>query len=161
MGEFTLPTEVESLAKQPGTCLVPECQRTASRASGRRFCFFHDPSISDDEKLAARRLGGRRGAMTPAEAACLFGEVDLSSPESRNAARQRLMELRSVGRLTGALYRDLLAGLDAVTKDEDLRQRRAQQQPAKSVTVELVRFGDGQQEPGPSVMSLPGTESSP
>ena len=83
------------------------------------------------------QLGGRRGQMTPAEASQLFNQLDPSSSESRTAFRLRLMELLSVGRLTGSMYRDLLAGLDGMTKDE---ARSPKVQPAITYNVVTADF---------------------
>jgi len=74
--------------------------------------------------------------MTPAEASRLFDMLEPSSAESRTTFRLKLMELLSVGRLTGSMYRDLLAGLDGMGKD----QAKAVAPPPTPLVVEVQRF---------------------
>jgi len=141
-GEFSAPSSASNLAQQPGSgrpgarCQCG-CGRHASRRSGYRWYHGHDPAVPDEEKRAALQLGGRRGQMAPAEASRLFEQLDPHSAESRTAFRLRLMELLSIGRLTGSKYRDLLAGLDGMGKD----QAKGQAPLAPPVIVEVQRFG--------------------
>src|SRR6266508_1521966 len=124
IGEAGMPSSPDLLAQQPGSgrpgarCECG-CGRHASRRSGYRWYHGHDPAVPQEEKRAALALGGRRGQMTPAEAGRLFDQLDPTSAESRTAFRLRLMELLSVGRLTGSMYRDLLAGLDGMGRDRE------------------------------------------
>jgi hypothetical protein len=74
--------------------------------------------------------------MTPAEASQLFNQLEPTSAESRTTFRLRLMELLSVGRLTGSMYRDLLAGLDGMGKD----QAKIPPAQAAPVVVEIMKF---------------------
>jgi hypothetical protein len=82
--------------------------------------------------------------MTPSEASRLFDTLEPSSAESRTAFRLKLMELLSVGRLTGSMYRDLLAGLDGMAKD----QAKAPAAPAAPLVVEIQKFGGNGMETG-------------
>jgi hypothetical protein len=142
-GEFDSSPPVSTLAKQPGTCLVPGCSRTPTRSSGRRHCFFHDPAVPADEKLSARQLGGRRGALTASEVVRLLDGASLESQEGRVQLRDRLVRLRLAGQIGTGVFRDVLAAVDSATKDRD----QAKPAPAPLV-VEVSRFSsDGQQEP--------------
>jgi hypothetical protein len=140
-GEVGAPVSTPPLGQQPGSgrpgarCECG-CGRHASRRSGYRWYHGHDPAVPLEEKRAALQLGGRRGAMSPAEASQLFESLEPTNAESRTAFRLRLMELLSVGRLTGSMYRDLLAGLDGMTKD----QVKGQAPPAAPLVVEVQRF---------------------
>jgi hypothetical protein len=120
------------------------CGGQATKASGYRWAYVHDPGVPEAERLAARQLGGRRGQMTPAEASRLFDQLEPTSAESRTTFRLKLMELLSVGKLTGSMYRDLLAGLDGMGKD----QAKVQAPPAAPLVVELQRFApNGTEQP--------------
>lgn len=81
--------------------------------------------------------------MTPAEAASLFDQLEPGSAESRTAFRLKLMELLSVGRLTGSMYRDLLAGLDGMGKD----QAKAGPPTPPALVVEIPKYHGNGQEP--------------
>src|SRR6266508_4478197 len=123
-GESNMSHSPDLLGQQPvpgrpGARCECGCGRYASRRSGYRWYHGHDPAVDAEEKLAALQLGGRRGQMSPADAARLFDQLDPTSAESRTAFRLRLMELLSVGRLTGSMYRDLLAGLDGMGRDRE------------------------------------------
>jgi len=120
----------------PGALCESGCGRPATKQSGYRWAWHCDPAVSAQEKKQAMQLGGRRGQMTPAEASRLFDQLEPSSAESRTAFRLKLMELLSVGRLTGSMYRDLLAGLDGMGKD----QAKAPAPPAVPLVVEVQRF---------------------
>lgn len=122
-GERDASASTPSLGGQPtprlpGALCESGCGRPATKQSGYRWAWHCDPAVDAKEKKQALQLGGRRGQMTPAEASQLFNQLDPNSAESRTAFRLRLMELLSVGRLTGSMYRDLLAGLDGMTKDQ-------------------------------------------
>lgn len=120
------------------------CGRPATKGSAGRWCFWDDPAVEASTKLQARQLGGRRGQMTPAEAAQLFDQLEPASAESRTAFRLKLMALLSVGRLTGSMYRDLLAGLDSLGKDQE---RTPKGKPAPTLVVEIQKYGGNGQEP--------------
>ena len=139
---MTGDANVSTSPELPGNQLAPRlcqcgCGRQATKASDYCWSYWCDPGVSAEAKLAARRLGGRRGQMTPAEAAKLFAQLEPGSAESRTNFRLRLMELHAVGRLTGSMYRDLLAGLDGMGKD----QAKAPPPPATPLVVEVARFG--------------------
>lgn len=138
-GKSAAPISAPNLGNQlaPRLC-TGSCGRPATKASGYKWCYWCDPAIPNEEKQAARQLGGRRGQMAPAEVARLFDQLDPNSAESRTALRVRLMELLSVGRLTGSMYRDLLAGLDGMGKD----QERTPKSMPRSVLVEVQKFGE-------------------
>jgi hypothetical protein len=125
-----------SLIKQPIACQSPGCSRNATKANGYVWCYWCDPSVPEAEKAAARQLGGRRGQMTASEAAKLFEGLDLANAESRAGFRLRLMEQLMAGKLTSSRYRDLLAGLEAQSKD----QAKGQAPPAAPLVVEVQRF---------------------
>lgn len=112
------------------------CGRVATKASGRVWCYWCDPSTSQEEKLAARQLGGRRGLMGPAEAAVLLEGADIATPEGRNALRLRLAQVRASGVLGSAMMRDLLAVVDGAAKD----QPKAVMSPRAPLVVEVQRF---------------------
>lgn len=140
--------DVSPTPSAPGNELTPRlcacgCGRQATKASGYTWAYWCDPAVSAETKLQARQLGGRRGQMTPAEAIRLFDQLEPSSAESRTTFRLKLMELLSVGRLTGSMYRDLLAGLEGMSKDHERQGKPAA--PGR-VVVEVQRFaGNGQQ----------------
>jgi hypothetical protein len=140
MGELGPPVQARSLYRHPIRCQSPGCFRNATKASDFRWCYWCDPSIPEETKKSAQRLGGRRGQMTPAEASRLFEGLDPTSAESRTAFRVQLMELLALGRLTSSMYRDMLAGLDGMGKDRD----QAKAAGPAAVVVELQRF-DGQE----------------
>lgn len=121
----------------PGALCESGCGRPATKGSGYRWAWHCDPAVDAKEKKQALQLGGRRGQMTPAEASQLFNQLEPASAESRTTFRLRLMELLAVGRLTGSMYRDLLAGLDGMGKD----QAKAPAAPAAPLVVEIQKFG--------------------
>jgi hypothetical protein len=94
------------------------CGRPATTGSGGKWCYWDDPAIEASAKLAARQVGGRRGQLTPAEAARLFDALEPGSAESRNACRLELMKRRATGKLSSGMFRDLLSALDGMSKDQ-------------------------------------------
>jgi hypothetical protein len=148
-GERDVSTSPETQGREPtsglpGALCACGCGVRATKASGYRWGYHHDPAIPAQEKKQALQLGGRRGQMTPSDASRLFDTLEPASAESRTAFRRRLMELLAVGRLTGSMYRDLLAGLDGMTKD----QAKAPAAPAAPLVVEIQKFGGNGMETG-------------
>lgn len=140
-GEVGAPVSASGLGGQPtpglpGSLCESGCGRPATKQSGYRWAWHCDPAVPAREKKQALQLGGRRGQMTPSEAAQLFNQLEPNTAESRTAFRLKLMELLSVGRLTGSMYRDLLAGLDGMSKD----QAKGQAPPPPPVVVEIMKF---------------------
>ncbi len=84
--------------------------------------------------------------MSPADAARLFDQLDPTSAESRTAFRLRLMELLSVGRLTGSMYRDLLSGLDGMGKDQ---ARSPNGKPDRPPVVVITDYKKPEGDPSP------------
>lgn len=126
-----------SLYSQPAHCQRDGCSRNATRATGFAWCYWHDPSIPEATKTAARALGGRRGLMGSTEAILLLDGATLTTPEGRQDVRARLIAARAAGKLGGPLYRDLLAGLADAAKDI---ARNAPAATASPVVVEIARF---------------------
>ena len=130
----------------PGALCESGCGRPATKRSGYRWAWHCDPAVSDEEKRAALRLGGRRGAMTPAEVVALLEGATLDSRDGRQQLRDRFLRLRLAGRIGTGVYRDLLAAVDGAAKDAD---RTAAKPPAAPVVVEVARFTQANgQEPG-------------
>ena len=148
-GEAGVSTAPANLGGQPtpglpGALCESGCGRPATKQSGYRWAWHCDPAVPAQEKKQALQFGGRRGQMTPSEATQLFNQLEPRSAESRTAFRLKLMELLSVGRLTGSMYRDLLAGLDGMTKD----QAKTLAAPAAPLIVEIQKFGTNGVETG-------------
>jgi hypothetical protein len=123
------------------------CGRQATKASEYTWSYWCDPTVPAEEKLSSRQLGGRRGAMTPAEVVRLLEGADLDTREGRQQLRDRFLRLRLAGRIGTGVYRDLLAAVDGASKDVD-RAPKARQAP---LIVEVARFGsNGHEEAPPS-----------
>ncbi len=112
------------------------CSRQPSKASGFRWCWWCDPTVPEPEKLAARQLGGRRGALAPAEVALLLDGTTLAPVGGRQGFRERLMAARAENKITGALYRDLLTGVDGASRDAE---RHPVKPAPKPIVVEMQR----------------------
>jgi hypothetical protein len=137
MGDRALSASTSSLVNQPMRSLCEGgCGRRPTKASGRRWCFWCDPSVSEETKLSARQLGGRRGILGPSEALALL-EGDLGTSEGRGLVRARLMQARASGQLGTGMYRDLLAGLDGAAKDQE---RKVLAKPSP-IIVEVQKYG--------------------
>lgn len=113
------------------------CGRPATKASAGRWCYWDDPAVPAAEKLQARQLGGRRGAMTPAEVVQALENADLDSREGRQRLRERFLSLRLAGRITTGEYRDVLAAVDGAARE----QLKAATPPARPLVVEVERPG--------------------
>lgn len=136
---------VPTSAGEPGALCSCGCGARATKASGYRWGYWHDPSVSVAEKKAVLQLGGRRGALAPAEVEQLLEDVDLTSREGRHALRDRFLRLRLAGRVGVGVYRDLLAALDSAAKDVEKHQGKPAPRP---VSVEVARFGANNHEAG-------------
>jgi hypothetical protein len=95
--------------------------------------------VSAEDKALARRLGGRRGAMTLSEITRLFDGADLGDHDGRQTLRDRFVRLYLAGRLGESRYRALLATLDSAAKDVD---RSAKGKAADPIVVEVAKFSN-------------------
>jgi len=129
----------------PGALCSCGCGGRATKASGYRWAYVHDPGVPEAERLAGRQLGGRRGAMSPAEVTRLLDGADLDTREGRHQLRDRALRLLLAGRIGSQKYRDLLAAVDGAAKDQE---RSPKGQTPAPVLVEVQRYGNGHQEPG-------------
>jgi hypothetical protein len=136
-GDPGVPPPPSSLRNQLAPACVGGCGRLATKRGEGRWCFWCAPNVSEEEKLAARRLGGRRGIMGSSEAALLLDGELLKTPAGRTEIRSRIMAARAIGKLGVSLFRDLLAGLDSAARDQE-RQGKPEPPP---VFVEVQRFG--------------------
>jgi hypothetical protein len=86
--------------------------------------------------------------MTPGEVSQLYADLDIvKNQDDRNEARVRLLKLRAAGRLTNGMFRDQLAGLDSIGKD----QRQAPPEPPRAYNVVLQDFS----RPAPEASETP------
>jgi len=115
------------------------CGGQATKSSGYKWAYVHDPGVPEADRLAARQLGGRRGAMTAAEVTRLLDGAELSTTEGRNALRDRFLRLRLAGRIGTGVYRDLLVAVDGAGKD---REQSPKARPAAPLIVEVARFAE-------------------
>lgn len=150
MGESGVPTSradqhMQVPAGQPGALCSCGCGGMATKASNYRWAYVHDPAIPDAQRLAERQLGGRRGAMTPAEISRLLDGADLDTREGRQHLRDRFLRLRLAGRIGGGIYQDLLRAVDGAAKDHDRTPAKAS---PHNIVVEVARYGgNGHPEP--------------
>jgi hypothetical protein len=116
--------------------MTPGCRRSATRASGYKFCWWDDQTVSLDQKKAALVLGGKRGALSPADVAELLEDSPISTREGRHALRQRLFALRASDGLVSTKLRDLVALLDSASRDDAGKRDQPEAQEPLIVTVQ-------------------------
>lgn len=136
----TADQRIQLPAGIPGALCSDGCGGRATKASGYRWAYVHDPGVPEAERLAGRQLGGRRGAMTPAEVTRLLDGADLDTREGRHQLRDRFLRLRLAGRIGSQMYRDLLAAVDGAAKDQE---RSPKGPPAPTLIVEVQKGTNG------------------
>jgi len=128
----------------PGLCGCG-CGRQATKASDYAWSYWCDPAVSEGDKLAARRMGGRRGSMTPAEVSRVLDGADLDTREGRQQLRDRFLRLRLAGRIGTGVYQDILRAVDGAAKDVERTPKAA---PAAAIVVEVQKYDrNGHAEP--------------
>ena len=127
--EAAAPVSVSGLAKPLGGGW-PTCACGRSPQRGKTTCFFCDPDISDEKKLRARR---NRPALDL--------KVDIKTVEGRQQARQDIAEAALRDEVPPSQAQVALKAIEGAAEEEE-RQRRAQPATgAKSILVEVARFG--------------------
>jgi hypothetical protein len=98
-------------------------------------CWFCDPDVAPEVKLAARKKG------VALETMLVLATATVTSLEGRDSLREKLLALKGAGKISSSELRDYLAVVDSAARDPG--RPKATAEDAKPIEVVVQRF-DGE-----------------